>query len=215
MIFGRHIYCPDFRLIRPSRNNIANGFKCRHHGVIHVIVTVLSVSSDAVKIREHIQIRLDFIKSGIGIKICRISFLDHLFMEIQNHGRIINDSHFYKFGYRKRLPLDITLIPVIIPFVTEVLKTDPDGLFRLGYKIRRPIVVNLDSSEFYGRILNINPAIRRNVVQGFILCRIFNFKLRNQKSKDDKISVGKSSCNFQNVCGNILHTENQVLNRHG
>ena len=136
MIFRRHIDAPNLCLIGFSGKNRTNGFKSRHHNVIHIVITMLSVSSDAVKVRIIVEICTDLVKSCICIKICGIGFLHHLLMEIQNLRRIVDDSHLNEFRNGQCLPLDIALIPVIISFVAEILKTDPYGFIRIAYQVR-------------------------------------------------------------------------------
>ena len=176
--------------------------------MVHIVITMLAVSSDAVKIRIIIQICPDFIESGIGIEICGIGFFHHLFVEIQNLRRIIDDTHLDEFRYGKGLPLDIALIPVIIPFIAEVFKSDPRCFVRIAYHIRRPVVINLNPAKFHRGILNINPAFRNKIIQRFDFGRILDFKRRNQNSQNNQVAVRQSFCGIFHIKRHMLHTCN-------
>ncbi len=125
----RTVHCPDLGLVGFSRKNGFYRFKGRHHAVVHVVVTMLSVTSDAVQIREIIKIILNLVKTVIGIEICRISFRNHNLVKIKHRHIALDNAEFCKFFHRKLLPLDIALVPVIVAFGTAVLKADPYVFF--------------------------------------------------------------------------------------
>ena len=88
-------------------------------------------------------------------------------------------------------------------------------MFKILDHIRRPVIVNLETTQLYITILYINPAVRNNIVHGLDMRFIYQINLRNENAKSHVITIRKSCCNPCCIRRHIVHTSNQILYRHG
>ena len=75
MIFFFGVDAPDNLFVMASRSYCADGFDCSEHRVVHVVVSVLTVASEAPEIVYRIKKALYLVKLGIGSEICGVRLL--------------------------------------------------------------------------------------------------------------------------------------------
>ena len=88
-------------------------------------------------------------------------------------------------------------------------------MLQIFYHIRRPVIVNLETSHLYTAVLHINPAIRNDISNRLHLCLILQFDLRNQYTKRHIITIWKSFGDSGRSLRHIVHTTHQIFDRHG
>ena len=85
MIFLLGIHVPDVFFLKGGW--VDHGFDGIHrgeHGVVHVVIAVLAVTTDAVEVGDGVKVLSDLIDVFVGIEIGRIGFLDLDFGRVQN-----------------------------------------------------------------------------------------------------------------------------------
>ena len=73
LLFG--VYVPYLALVGRIGGDAIDGFHGCHHGVVHVIVSVLAISAYAEQVVDAIYPVYYFGQLVVGSKICRIGFL--------------------------------------------------------------------------------------------------------------------------------------------
>ena len=84
MVFRLCIYLPDILSGRLSGKNVVHGLEGRSHGMIHIIVPVLSVSSNTVQILHLVQPSRQLIHLPVGAIVGRIRLFHLLLVKIQH-----------------------------------------------------------------------------------------------------------------------------------
>ena len=107
MIFFFGIYVPDIILCFFTGKNIIYGFKRCTHGMVDIIISVLTVSSHTIKVRNAVKILSQLIHMLICIKISGICLLDTLNMIINNVAFTVDKLHLYHFAYSE--PAEIVI----------------------------------------------------------------------------------------------------------
>ena len=79
------IYIPYIGLVMNIIYNVIHCLKRRYHGMIHIVISVLSVSANTVQIIKGVQIFNNLIHMGISVKISRISLLNPLPMSVYDN----------------------------------------------------------------------------------------------------------------------------------
>ena len=128
MVFLFRIDIPDIILILNTADDIFDRFKGRHHGVVYIVVAVLSVPADAVKVIDGFQIiyqRIDFL---VSVELSRIRFFYSFYMEIHDIFWTVDQSHAEDFLYGKFGKLFIRHCPVLIAFRNKIFQSDPYGM---------------------------------------------------------------------------------------
>ena len=92
--------------------------------MIHIIISMLTISADAIEVRESIEEFYHCIKVLICIKISRICFLDLFSMGVEDFA-FGDNSHFNKLGGCKLYAVLLGHIPEIVPLGAEILKAYP------------------------------------------------------------------------------------------
>lgn len=92
---------------------------------------MLTVSANAIEVRESIEELYHGIEMLICIKISRIGFLDLFSMGIEDF--VFGDnSHFNKLGCCELYAVLLGHIPEIVPLGAEILKAYPNCILRLS-----------------------------------------------------------------------------------
>ena len=107
--------------------------------------------------------------------------------------------------------------PEGIPFLAEVFQADPQGVEGIPDQIRGPVVENLQPSQFHLRFLDIDPAVRDNMVQGGMVRFIFQFQPVHQEPGRHKVPIGEGGSGFPGFGGEPVlgQSRSQVFYRHG
>ena len=71
-------------------------------------------------------------------------------------------------------------LPELIAFVREVFHADPDGILKVFDHVRRPVVENLETSEFDFPFLDVDPGVRDDVGDGLDLGLVLKEEFLNQ-----------------------------------
>lgn len=90
------------------------------------------------------------------------------------HGTGTDHLDGFQFLGRKSQKILIGHGPEGVPFLAEVFQADPQGVEGIPDQIRGPVVENLQPPQFYLRFLDIDPAVRDNMVQGGMVRFIFS-----------------------------------------
>ena len=104
--------------------------------MIHVVVTVLTVSADTVEVFKLIQIGNQVINLCIGIEVSRIGFLDLFSVGVLDIRRRADDAHGNKF---LDCHVDASLVihvPEAVALCTEVFQTNPNVVFWVFNHVR-------------------------------------------------------------------------------
>lgn len=136
-------------------------------------------------------------------------------MRIKHVILAVDHAHFDDLVHSKVRKLLIGHIPELIAFVAEVFQTDPYGMLEIDNHVRRPVVVNLETAELYVAVMDINPVVRNDVADGFDLGLIFQIELAHQNAQCAVITVRKSCRNFGFFFRNVVHTADEIADRHG
>ena len=93
--------------------------------------------------------------------------------------------------------------------------SDPDGVFRLFYHIRRPVIEDLDTTQLDTLVLYIDPAIRYNIAQCLSPSLIDQIQLVDQQSHGDKVAVRQTGSDplYLGILA-AVHAGDQILDRH-
>ena len=112
--------------------------------MIHIVITVLAVPSDAVEVTDSIDILLDFRDIFIAIKISRVSFfhfffggIDDIFFIDDLDGAEFIDCHLDEIIFLHR--------PKFIAFRRKVFKANPDMFSDVIHQVWRPVIKDLES----------------------------------------------------------------------
>ena len=125
VILFLRIYAPDILLVFSAAQDVVHGLEGGGHGVIHVIVAVLTVTTYAVEVLEGVQILDQVIHMIVGIEVCRICLLYTLSVGIQHVLLAGDDAHLYQLGDTELHPLLFTHVPILIALTAEILQTNP------------------------------------------------------------------------------------------
>ena len=63
--------------------------------------------------------------------------------------------------------------------------------------------------------LDINPAVRNDVAEGWNIGFVLQVQLVDQQPNGDEIPIRQTLCNGCDVVRNVIHTSHQILQRHG
>ena len=148
--------------------------------MVDVVISVLSVTTYTVKIVDALQVFHQLIHLVICIEVSGIRLLHLFHMGIQYHIRAVNEAQIHHFLYTECGELLFRHIPELVTFIDEIFQTDPDCILQIFDHVRRPVVVNLETSHFNTSVLHIYPAVRHNVADSFQLCFILQVNLRYQ-----------------------------------
>ena len=160
--------------------------------MIHIIVTMLSVTSHTVQIGYRIQMIYEPVNLLIGIKICGICLFHPLHMAVKHILPAVYEIQSDHLLYRILNKIRISHIPEIIIFLYKILQTDPYGLFGILYKIRRPVIIYLYSSQPHLSLLHIYPAVRYYISKRPYISRILKLQLFKQDACCHIIPVRKA-----------------------
>ena len=183
--------------------------------MVHIIISMLTVSANAIEVRESIEELYHGIEMLICIKISRICFLDLFSMGIEDF--VFGDnSHFNKLSGGELHAVLIGHIPEVVPLGTEILKAYPNCILRLFHHIRRPVVEYLYSAKLYALILNVYSAVRDDIAESCFICFIFKVELIDQQTNGNKVTVwqtlGYLYDGIARLCA--VHAEDKVFDRH-
>lgn len=101
------------------------GAHCGKHGVIHIVIAVLSVAPDAVEISDRIEPVPDHSEVFIASEIGGIGFPD-LDADGRCDGRCVDDSDFFKFACREVDELPVVHLPEFVSLAAEIFESEPD-----------------------------------------------------------------------------------------
>ena len=136
-------------------------------------------------------------------------------MSIKDIGFAVDHAHLDDLVHCKIREFLIGHIPELITFIAEVFQTDPYGMLEIDNHVRGPVVVNLETAELYVAVMDINPVVRNDVADGFDLGLVFQIELVHQNAQRAVITVRKSCRNFGFLFRNIVHTADEIADRHG
>ena len=113
-----HIFLPAL-----LGQDIVHRLKGSCHGVIHVIIAVLSVPSHTVKVLILVQIRNHLVNLTVCVKIRRICLLHFFPVRIQHIFFAVDHTHLNQFFRRQTDALVIRQIPEGIILIAEIFQT--------------------------------------------------------------------------------------------
>ena len=147
VILFLRIYAPDILLVFSAAQDVVHGLEGSGHGVIHIVVSVLAVSADAVEILKCIEVFNQLVHPVIGVEISGVSLLHPLTVAVEDLGILIDNAHADKLGDRLIDAGFFVHAPEVVALVAEILKADPHGMLRILDKVGRPVVEYLNSAE--------------------------------------------------------------------
>ena len=176
---------------------------------------MLTISAHTVQVFDAVEIRYQFANPAVGIKIGGICFGYPLNVRIHHRAGIGDQTKLKHFTDCHLPEIIVGQIPEGIALVGKILQSQPHRVLQILYKVRRPVVVNLEPPHFYLPVLYINPAVRNNIAHGFQFCPVFQGNFGNKYAHGDVIPVGKSLGNLRHIGRHIVDTLHQILQRHG
>ena len=215
MIFFFRIDVPDVGAVADTVYDVVYDLERGAHRVVDVVVTVLTVSADTVEVVDAVEPVDQSIDFLVGVEVSGISFFNRFGMRIKHVILAVDHAHFDDLVHSKVRKLLIGHIPELIAFVAEVFQTDPYGMLEIDNHVRRPVVVNLETAELYVAVMDINPVVRNDVADGFDLGLVFQIELAHQNAQCAVITVRKSCRNFGFFFRNVVHTADEIADRHG
>ena len=134
--------------------------------------------------------------------------IHHLFL-------IVDQPHFHHFRNAKLCKLLVGQIPELIAFITKIFQSYPDRMLQISDHIGRPIIIDLKTPHLYCPVVYIHPVIRYNISDRLYLCLVFQIQFRNQHAQCPVIPIRKSFGNAGRFRRDVVHSGNQILDRHG
>ena len=130
MIFLLGIYVPYRRFTQGFIFYTVHRLHSREHGVVHIIVSVHTVSADTIKVINTIKVFTHLVEFVVCAKVSGVSLFDPYTNGVLNVG-FIDDTDFFELVKSKLSELPVGHIPVFVALVTEVFESHPNGVLRV------------------------------------------------------------------------------------
>ena len=158
MIIAFGVDLPDVVFCVNAVYDVADAFHGGEHGVIHVVVAVLSVASDAVEVGDCVEESAHFVETVVAAVVGGICLADFDLNGVHDtFGLYYADM--LEFGYRHFDEFVPGHLPQVVAFGAEIFEADPHGVFVIFHHVGRPVVEYLEAADADVAFLYVDPCV--------------------------------------------------------